>query len=164
MWLCYVVCVSLYIDFTVTNRLSEVEEGLSKIADKSNTQVNRLVEIVKEMGELQLRVKTVLERQVMQQIVDAVVTSDKDGNFTLTPQETEMLKLRLKNIGGVVLNQENFDNMIASDENELTVSDVMHMVRNLLDDNVPQEKNVFVLDPESLVTNNKSSARSLLPW
>lgn len=143
-------------------RLSEVEEGLSKIADKSGTQVSRLVEIVKENGELQLKIKKALERQVMQGIVDAVVTSDKDGNFTLSPKETEMLKMRLRNIDGIVLNQTNFDNMIASDENELTVPDVMNIVRNLLDDDVPRERNVFVLDPESLL--KKSGPRSLLPW
>lgn len=132
-------------------RLSDVEEGLSKIANQSGTQVNRLVEIVKENGELQIKVKKALERQVMQGIVDAVVTSDKDGNFTLSPKETEMLKLRLKNIDGINLNEQNFNKMIASDENELTVPDVMNMVRNLLDDDIPRDRNVFTLDPESLL-------------
>ena len=136
---------------SIKHRLSEVEEGLSKIATKSGTQVNRLVEIVKENGELQTKIKKALERQVMQGIVDAVVTSDRDGNFTLSPRETQMLKMRLKNIQGINLNQQNFDNMIASDENELTVPDVMNIVRNLLDDDVPRERNIFILEPESLL-------------
>ena len=152
----------LFVVFFV-GRLADVEDGLSKIARESGTQVDRLVEIVKENGALQAKVKKSLERQVMQQIIDAVVTSDKDGNFTLAPRETEMLKARLKNIGGVVLNQQNFDKMIASDVNELTVSDVMNIVRNLLDDNVPMEDNVFVLDPESLLTK-QSGTRSIFPW
>lgn len=143
-------------------RLSDVEEGLSKIADRSGTQVQRLVDLVKENGQLQLQVKKTLEKQVMQNIIDVVVACDRDGNFTLTPQETERLKLRLKSMEGIKLNTKNFDNMIASDQNELTVTDVMNIIRNLLDDEVPEEENVFVLDPESLT--RKSGVRALLPF
>ena len=60
---------------------------------------------------------------------------------------------------GINLNEQNFNHMIASDENELTVPDVMNMVRNLLDDDVPRERNVFILDPESLLKK-----KSILPW
>jgi hypothetical protein len=87
----------------------------------------------------------------MQDIVDAVVSSDRDGNFTLGPRETAMLKIRLKSISGIIFQSENFDLMLEKDTGELTVSDVMKIMRNLLDDDVPREKNVFVLDPESLV-------------
>lgn len=113
--------------------------------------MDRLVAIVKENGELQLKVKKALERQIMQDIVDAVVGSDRDGNFTLSPQETKMLKIRLKNIRGIIFNEELFDHMLSKDTDGLTVSDVMRIMRNLLDDSVPRASNVFVLDPESLV-------------
>ena len=139
-----------------------MEQGLSKIADNSGTQVQRLVELVKENGELQREVKEALEKQVMQQIIDVVVRSDRDGNFTLTPRETESLKSRLKSLEGIKFNASNFDNMIASDENELTLTDVMNIIRNLLDDEVAEEDNVFLLDPESLT--RKSGVMALLPF
>ncbi|CAB9508087.1 expressed unknown protein [Seminavis robusta] len=146
---------------TQTDRLSQVEEGLSKIAEESNTEVARLVEIVKETKTLQTQIKKSLERQVMQQIISAVVASDQDGNFSLSPRETNILKARLKQIDGVNLNEEKFYQMIAADDNELTVQDVMKIVRNLLDDSVPAEDNVFVLEPQSL-SQNKSIP--FLPW
>ena len=111
---------------------------------------------------MQLEVKKTLEKQVMQQIIDVVVRCDRDGNFTLTTQETERLKLRLKAMEGIKFNTTNFDHMIASDKNELTVADVMNIIRNLLDDDVKEEDNVFVLDPESLT--KKSGVRALLPF
>ena len=139
-----------------------MEQGLSSIADNSGTQVQRLVDLVQENGQLQKEIKSTLEKQVMQQIIDVVVSSDRDGNFTLTPQETQGLKYRLQNLQGIQFNGSNFDHMIASDENELTLTDVMNILRNLLDDEVPEQDNVFVLDPESLT--RKTGVRALLPF
>ena len=141
-----------------------MEKGLGQIADQNNTQTTRLVELVKENGELQLEVKRTLEKQVMQNIIDVVVSSDRDGHFTLAPQETEMLKARLQNMQGIKFNATNFDNMIASDENELTVTDVMNILRNLLDDEVKEEDNVFVLDPGSLRNRSRGGVLGLLPF
>jgi len=149
-----------YVLFGHTYRLHDVEEGLSKIAKQDGTEVDRLVELVKETKTLQKQIKMALEKQVMQQMIDAVVTSDKDGNFTLTPQETEMLKIRLGNINGVDFNAKFFDNMIASDVNELTVTDVMNILRNLLDDEVPEERNIFVLRSENLIQKKKPATAS----
>lgn len=143
--------------------LSQVEEGLSNVAAESGTQVQRLVDLVKENGELQREIKASLEKQVMQQIIDAVVRSDRDGNFTLTPRETSRLKAHLTSMDGIKFSAANFDNMIASDENELTLTDVMRIIRNLLDDEVAEKDNVFLLDPESLA-NRKTGVRALLPF
>lgn len=129
-----------------------VEEELVGIAEAAQTSVNRLVEMNNEWRELNAKIKKNLERSVIQQVVSVVVQSDSNRDFTIGPKELEMLVMRLKMIKGIEFDEANFRNAISQDEDgDLKLAEIMKVLRNLLDDDVPEEDNIFHLKPETLL-------------
>lgn len=110
------------------------------------------MEINNEYKELNAKIKKNLERAVVQQVVTVVVQSDTNRDFTLTPQELEMLVMRLKMIKGIDFDETNFRNAVSQDEDGIIhLAEIMKVLRNLMDDSVPEEDNIFHLKPETLL-------------
>lgn len=137
-------------------RLEGVEEELVGIAEAAQTNVNRLVEINQEWRDLNAKIKKNLERSVVQQVVTVVVQSDANRDFTIGTKELEMLVMRLNMIKGIVFDEANFRNMISRDADGIVhLSEIMKVLRNLMDDSVPEGDNIFHLKPETLLKEGK---------
>ena len=115
-----------------------------------------MVQIIKEQGEIQAKIKKNLEHQVMQDLLDSVLASDTDQDFSFDKRELKRLKLRLGNIPGVELHKDNFDKLLLDENKEITVSEIMEMFRNLKDDTIPDEDNIFTLKPEQIIKEQGS--------
>lgn len=134
------------------SRLEGVEEELVGIAEAAQTNVNRLVEMNNEFRELNARIKKNLERSVVQQVVTIVVQSDQNRDFTIGPQELEMLVMRLKLIKGIEFDEANFRKAVSLDKDGVVhLAEIMKVLRNLMDDDVAEEDNIFHLKPETLL-------------
>jgi hypothetical protein len=132
--------------------LEGVEEELFGIAEAAQTNVHRLVEMVQEMRELQEQIKKNLERSVVQQVVSVVVQSDANRDFCLGPAELEILVLRLKAIKGIEFDETNFQKALSQDEDGIIhLAEIMNVLRNLLDDSVPEQDNIFHLKPQAIL-------------
>ena len=125
-----------------------IESALNEIAAKSNASVTRLVEIVKRNGEIQTKIKKNLERQVLQDIVSLVVSTDRDKDFTLNETELNMLIMRLQGHKGVRFDETNFRKLITT---PCTLTSILKVVRNLMDDDVAEDDNVFHLQPREII-------------
>lgn len=133
-------------------RLEGVEEELVDIAEAAQTNVNRLVEMNAEFKELNQKIKKNLETTVVQQVVSVVVQADANRDFTIGKAELEMLVMRLKLIKGIEFDETNFRKAVSLDaDGVIHLAEIMAVLRNLLDDNVAEEDNIFHLKPETLL-------------
>jgi hypothetical protein len=133
-----------------TVHLQHVETDLDAAARKSGAQVDRLLEIVNANGELQKKIRKGLQNQVIQQIMTAVLSTDKDRNFIMGPNEVAELTVRLEHLPGVVFNKPAFLARIASDKGDLTLTDVLDMVRTMDQDLVDKETAIFCFQVRQL--------------
>jgi hypothetical protein len=101
------------------------------------------------MADIQKKIKTNLEASVLQSVMEAMCQADRNRDFTLNPQEREMLVMRLKNLPGIELDEPNFTKMVGTADVKL--SDLMKMLRNLKDDGIPENDNIFHLTPTSIL-------------
>jgi hypothetical protein len=127
-----------------------VEKELATIAEEKKTNVDRLVHIVTENGKLQSLIKKKLEQQIMQQLVQVVILADANKDFTVNKEERNMLVTRLNLMPGFDLDEANF-NKLCPPHKELELAKLMAVLRNLTDDSVPEEENVFHLKPRQLL-------------
>jgi len=107
-----------------------------------------LTEIIKRNGEIQAKIKTNLERQVIQDLVTIVVATDRDGDFSLNEFELNELVLRLHGRQGVEFHEANFRKLVKAN---CTLASIMKVIRNLMDDDVPEKDCVFHLNASEMI-------------
>mmetsp|Transcript_3651 Transcript_3651/g.6656 ORF Transcript_3651/g.6656 Transcript_3651/m.6656 type:complete len:281 (-) Transcript_3651:159-1001(-) len=142
--------------------LEEVEGSLQKFANTTN--VNRLVEVVQENKRLQRQIKENLEAQVMQTVMTTLFRSDRNKDLSLSRNELLIFQVRMQNMEGVDFNDETFmkyidavdnddddDPTTITNNNDVPLAKIMQLLRNLLDDDLSPEENIFVLHPEELI-------------
>lgn len=83
------------------NKLHEVEESFDRMVQQSGGDVQKFRGLALENGEIQREMKRVQETKIMQQLLTAVLQSDRDGNFHLSDAEMETLLMRLRVLAGV---------------------------------------------------------------
>eukprot|EP00980_Cylindrotheca_fusiformis_P000415 scaffold101_cov123-Cylindrotheca_fusiformis.AAC.18 len=135
--------------------LSYVTKDIESLADGMGCGVNRLIESIEEMNDIHQQMNHHLERQVMQQVIDIGLKSDRDQDFTINSKsELKRLEQRLSSMPGIIFNAENFRKVTKYDDPEnpgIALHDIMEMFRNLKDPSIPPEDNIFQLVPESHV-------------
>lgn len=134
---------------TQVTKLEHVEEELGEIAKSAQTNVNRLVEIVSENAILQAKIKRRLEQQVIENVMAVVVNADSNHDWTLGKTEMDMLDMRLTAMPGIEFDEANYQKVCHKDS--MTVVEIMNVLRNLLDDDIPEEENIFHLKPKELI-------------
>jgi len=128
--------------------LKGVEKDLELVAMEAGAQVGTLVSIVEQNGELQGKIKSHLEAEVMQTILTAVLTVDKNEDFTLDARELRRLEMRLSNLPAIEFDKKNFEKYIG--HKEMSLDRLMQVLRNLTNDDVPETENIFHFHPEQL--------------
>jgi hypothetical protein len=129
--------------------LQGVSAEYQALVKQRGAQVDRLLAIVKENGEIQAKIKKNLQTQVMQQAMDTILKSDTNEDFAISVKELPQFKLRMKGIPGVEFDEANFGKLFKEKEGELGLKDIMQLFHNLVDD-IPENDNVFHLKPQAL--------------
>jgi len=129
------------------SKIEDLEKDLGKLADTSN--VDRLVKLVKEQGEVIAEMKNNLEQRVIHDVMDVVFRSDRNRDFMIGPREIKELTMRLNNVAGIDFSEEKFLALLGK-KKKYTLSNIMDLMRNLLDDDVPEELNVIEVKPQDL--------------
>jgi len=83
----------------------------------------------------------------MANIISLVVQADWDQDFSLNKNEMEMLVMRLNGLSGVEFVEENFRKRVTA---PMTLEATMAILRNLTDDTVSDEDNIFRMKPGAL--------------
>mmetsp|Transcript_40875 Transcript_40875/g.87055 ORF Transcript_40875/g.87055 Transcript_40875/m.87055 type:complete len:344 (+) Transcript_40875:3-1034(+) len=123
------------------DRAAAVEEELRGIAEKQNFNVNKLVELVQENGEILAQMRNNLRQRIVQDIIAIVVKSDRDNDNSIDRSEAKTLALRIRlslQEYGVVFDTEKFLKAIGDDP---TVQKVIGIVQKLLPSNKEKKEN-----------------------
>jgi hypothetical protein len=122
--------------------LHHIPQKLHKISRNKN--VDRLLAVVREKGEIQEKMRERINQSILQQIIQVIVRADRDGNWTLRPMEIEAMIVRLGMVEGVEFHEQRFRQLVQADP---TVSTIMRMIRSLMerDDEYQHASPIFVI-------------------
>jgi hypothetical protein len=114
------------------SRLETVQHEMSKlIGDPKDT--TRMVQAVERWRVLQEQIHQVLRQDVQQEILQAVLLTDRDASFELSAQELERLIVRLKALPGIRLNEAAFRRQLEM-EGERSLQAILRLIRRIVED------------------------------
>jgi hypothetical protein len=143
--------------YPFTHSLQGVETKLEAVAAKSGAQVDRLVRVVHENGELQQQIKVLLEDEVVQNIMTAIIMTDRNGDFRLDRREVYELQVRLSSLPAIHFDKAQFENFLASDEGDLTLADLTNIIHNIKDESIPDQEKIFHFKPSEILEEKEDA-------
>lgn len=123
------------------DELEKVEEELSLLVQSNN--IDRLVEVVKKTKEVNEKMRRNTQSQIVQQLITTVLRTDRDGDLKLNPIELRQLMLRLSNQDRFSFHRDRFENIVGDITEPVPVDKIMQVIRNLKDDTLTEDENVF---------------------
>ena len=114
--------------------LQEKEETLEKVVNQQGRNVIEFRALVKENGKIQQQMKLMQETHVIQQLFEAILSSDKDQDSQISQYEMTQLVQRLRNIKGISNNfdEKRFRNAVASTGRN-SIAAIFGVTKDLLD-------------------------------
>ena len=114
-------------------QLERVQQDLENVAQKSGATVHQLVTVVQANATVQKEILQLLQAQVLEQILTAVLATDADRDFVVDPPEVEILIARLQNLPGMEFDETAFRALVRQTHppDTLTLPDVLAMARQL---------------------------------
>jgi hypothetical protein len=131
------------------DELEQVESELGKLANTDN--VDRLVEVVRETKANNAEMKKITQASVVQQLITTVIRTDRDLDLKIGPIELKRLMARLDATAGFEFHGDRFVALLGDTNQPVDISKIMKVIRNLKDDSLSDEDNVFVMRPEQLL-------------
>ena len=132
------------------DRVAEIDAKLKGIAEAQGTNVAKLVELVAKNHEYLKRMRQITKAETAQALVEMVIESDKDGDFMLDEDETELLILKMNNFRTYIkVNAKNFKAELKKGGGSL--KGVMNIVKTIVADDdatkdLPDEEKIFIID------------------
>jgi len=78
------------------SKYSEVQKDLEGVAAKNGVQVTQICKLVIEHGRIQRQIDQLMEARELQGLFTSVLASDRNGDFTLSEHEAEVLVSRMQ--------------------------------------------------------------------
>jgi len=125
------------------DRLEDVEQALDVITQTQGQSIAAFEEQVADNREILNKMQSSLKANVLQNLLQVVIRSDKDEDLTIEDEEVGDLINRIKGINGVEINERLFREAITNSGGSLQC--VMDIIRNLMDDNVSEGNEIFVI-------------------
>lgn len=141
------------------SRVAEMDEKLRIIAEAQGTNVEKLVDLVRENHTSLKQMKALIKAQTAQQLVELVMESDQDGDYIINDEECELLILKMKNFRSYIqVHEKNFRDAMKKSGGSL--QGVMNIVKTIVldDDEVAEDEKVFIID-EHLGQRDKGKAK-----
>lgn len=133
--------------------LKKSKNKLKKIAKKNGSSVKKLQKLVKTNQETINEMQELVKADVVYQMIEAVLESDRSEDGEFSDSEIRMLGNRLDGLPAVKVNRELFMKRIKS-ESQRNVNAVVDLVRTIHDTDLPESKRVFQMqdyDPKELI-------------
>lgn len=125
------------------DRLEDVEQALDVITQQQGQSIEAFEEQVADNRSILNQMQGSLKANVLQNLLQVVIRSDKDEDMTIEGKEIGELIKKIKGINGVEVNEERFEDAITSSGGSLQA--VMDIIRNLMDDNVTEGDEIFII-------------------
>jgi hypothetical protein len=140
--------------------LRELERELKIVSRKQGQQgLSVLMEQLEEYRIIQSEIEQSLQAKIIQTMLDVVIRVDNDYDFVIDKEEVDGLLLRLQSMEGVNFSEANFCKAIAKAgfnvedvaNGGFDLEAVMAVTKNLLDDQVPRDENIFEIKTDHLL-------------
>lgn len=132
------------VDLSATvDRLEDVEQALDVITQTQGQSVAAFEEQVRDNRDILHRMQSNLKANVLQNLLQVVIRSDKDSSLTIEEHEVGDLINKFKGINGVEINEDRFKSVVMRCGGSLQC--VMDIIRNLIDDNTPAGDEIFII-------------------
>jgi len=95
--------------------------------------------------------KKIMEASVVQQLITTVIRTDRDLDLKIGPTELKRLMQRLDATAGFEFHKDRFIALLGDTSQPVDISKIMMVIRNLKDNSLSEEENVFVMHPEQLL-------------
>jgi len=114
-------------------------------------QVHHFLRICRQLETLHRKMRQITQRQVLQQIMTAVVASDRDDDGDVSPSEMERLIVRLHALPGVQFHEQIFREQMTQGNRSL--STIMNMLKRIMQnrDNDDDDDAILTLRPQDMV-------------
>lgn len=125
------------------DRLEDVEQALDVITQTQGQSIAAFEEQVKDNKEILAKMQSNLKANVLQNLLQVVIRSDKDENMTIEEHEIGDLINRIKRINGVEVHEDKLRERITKSGGSLQC--VMDIIRNLMSDECPECDQIFTI-------------------
>lgn len=125
------------------DRLEDVEQALDVITQTQGQSIAAFEEQVNDNKDILSKMQSNLKANVLQNLLQVVIRSDKDENMTIEEHEIGDLIKRIKRINGVQVHEDKLREMITRSGGSLQC--VMNIIRNLMSDECPECEQIFTI-------------------
>ncbi|KAL9191221.1 hypothetical protein ACHAXT_000927 [Thalassiosira profunda] len=125
------------------DKLEDVEQALDVITQTQGQSVSAFAEQVKENQNILGQMQKNLRANVLQNLLQVVIRSDRDDDLTIDEREVDDLLAKMQKINGVEVREEKFKDAIMSSGGD--ISNVMDVIKNLMNEDVAREDEIFVI-------------------
>lgn len=129
-------------------RLKSEEGKLDAISKEQGTNVENLLNLVKENQTTLDGLKVAVKAELSQVLVSAVIESDFDSSGHFTEDEIEILVMRVSNVPGVRVNAELLKQK--ANESDRTLGAILCFLDHLDSKDLPDQERIFEMDEEHL--------------
>lgn len=120
--------------------LKETEQRLSSIAEKNGSTVNKLRDLVKENHKIQNEQKKLINDDIVQDMMEAVLNSERSEDGHFSDREIKRLVMRLKGLPAIIINEEL---LMAKLQKNRSISSVLDAMKTISDDSIPDDERIF---------------------
>lgn len=129
-------------------KLEDVEQALDVITQMQGQSVEAFAEQVKDNQNILDQMQMTLKANVLQNLLQVVIRSDKDGNMQIEEDEIDDLSARMNKINGVTVRRTLFKERILSDsDGSGCLEGVMNIIKNLMNENDGEDA-IFIIEEE----------------
>lgn len=122
--------------------LKETEAKLVAIAEKSGTNANKLRDLVKDNQITLDAMNKALKQDVLQDMMEALLQSERDEDGHFDDRELKRLVLRLKGLPSIEVDGDKF---MRRAQMHRSISDVFGVMQSIYDDDLPEEERIITV-------------------
>merc|ERR1712084_161113 len=126
--------------------LKEFEVGLTAILGDQGKNVDELVRLVADNREIIDRMKKIVQGEIIQILVRAILIGDRDSNFSLDDADVTTVIMRLDNIEFLDVDKPKLRAFVKAHDGRL--GDLLNLVYDIFQnqDDVPDENRIFQIE------------------
>lgn len=112
------------------DRMKDVEMALRELSETQGTQLNELMELIKENKEINEGMRKVLRNKALEEVIGLVLDIDNDGSFTIEDKEIDRLIIGMRLIDGISFDEKIFYQEVVSCGG--SVDEVITMIKQMI--------------------------------
>jgi hypothetical protein len=113
------------------DRMNEVELALRSLTETQGTQLEELTDLIEENKEINARMRSVLEKKILEDVISLVLDIDADGSFKIEHKEIDRLIVGMTLIEGITkFNTSMFREEIANCEGKVEL--VIALIKSMM--------------------------------